>query len=131
MGTWTLDDACGTEPASAISSAIQGRRSGLHCEQTLFQSARILNVVEILQDFTKSLISNEKAVFLGAIFHFPPAPPSKTPLHTEKLSVRWFILASLGLCGVAKFVPISHGNRTDISRRQDAVRPLVSGSPRE
>lgn len=92
MQIWTLVDACGIEPASAISGAIQGRRAGLHCGQTLFQPARILNVVEILQDFTKSLISNEKAVFLGVIFHFPPAPPStKTKAAKEHHLAAFFI----------------------------------------
>lgn len=79
MNSWIGLRNCGIEPASAISGAIQGRRAGLHFKQTLFNPPRLLDVVEILQDFSKSLISNEKLVNLGVIFHFPPAPPSTHP----------------------------------------------------
>ena len=92
MNSWIGLRNCGIEPASAISGAIQGRRAGLHFKQTLFNPPRLLDVVEILQDFSKSLISNEKVVNLGVIFHFPPAPPStKTKAAKEHHLAAFFI----------------------------------------
>ena len=98
MQIWTLVDACGIEPASAISGAIQGRRAGLHFKQTLFNPPRLLDVVEILQDFSKSLISNEKVVNLGAIFHFPPAPPLPQTKAAKEHHLAAFFIGKSSTC---------------------------------
>jgi hypothetical protein len=49
----------------------RGDARGYTPSRHFFNPPRLLDVVEILQDFSKSLISNEKVVNLGAIFQFP------------------------------------------------------------